>query len=168
MGTLYVATNYAEPNSGTTGPTPAAVSATITTPKTMLQVATPSTQKIKVVEWGVSFDNTTVNTPARVELVETGAIAATVTSRTPSLWDDPLGPTSLCVGGSALTGFTATAEGTVTATRTFDSQMVPTSGQYIKQFPLGREPVIPVSRFLRIRAAAAAAVNIVCYIVWEE
>jgi hypothetical protein len=39
---------------------------------------------------------------------------------------------------------------------------------FVKQFPLGREPEVAVSSFLRIRVTAAAAVNAVCYIVWTE
>ena len=162
-GTLFAVYNGALPT------TAALVKVTTGTAiKTMLQVATPSTVTIKVVEWGISFDGSAAATPIEVELIQTD-VAATVTAVTPepyNLVSDA--PASLCVGGTAATGYTASAEGTITATRILDAQLISPTNQYVKQFPLGREPFIPVSKFLRIRVTAAAAVNAYCYIVWEE
>jgi hypothetical protein len=50
----------------------------------------------------------------------------------------------------------------------FDAQLVAPTGQYVKQFPLGREPFVPVSHFLRLRVTAPAAVNALAYIIWSE
>ena len=135
--------------------------------KTLLQVATPSTTSIRVIEWGISFDGSAAATPIKVELLQTD-VAATVTSLTPTLWGDPNAPASLCVGGTSATGYTGSAEGTITATRMFDPQLIAPTSQYVKQYPLGREPWVPVSKFLRVRVTAGAAVNAYCYIVWEE
>lgn len=135
--------------------------------KTMLQVATPSTTALRIVAWGISFDGSAAATPIRCELIQTD-VAATVTSATPTLWSDPNGAASLCAGGTALTGFTASAEGTITATREFDVQMVAPTDKYAYEFSLGREPQVPVSKFLRIRVTAAAAVNAYCWIRWAE
>jgi hypothetical protein len=33
---------------------------------------------------------------------------------------------------------------------------------------LGREPEVPVSKFLRVRTTASQAQNAYCYIIWEE
>jgi hypothetical protein len=49
----------------------------------------------------------------------------------------------------------------------FDTQFVAPTNQYVKQFPLGREPVIELSKFGRIRVTAGAAVNAYCYMVVE-
>lgn len=135
--------------------------------KTLLQVATPSTRTIRVIEWGISFDGSSAATPGKVELIETD-VAATVTSVTPTKFNDPNAPASLCVGGASATGHTATAEGTITATRLLDYQLIAPTSQYIKQFPLGRECEVAVSKFLRIRVTFGTAVNAVCYCVWEE
>jgi hypothetical protein len=62
----------------------------------------------------------------------------------------------------------AITEGTTTAARVFDAQLLPPTAPYVKQFPLGREPEVPISKFLRIRTTAPAAVNAVCYLIWEE
>lgn len=138
--------------------------------KTMLQIATPSTRAIKVVEWGISFDGSAAATPIRCELLQTD-VAATVTAHVAAgvqPYEDSGAPASLMTLGTSATGYTATAEGTITATRHGDLQFIPPTGQYVKQWPLGREFEVPVSKFLRVRVTAGAAVNAYCYVVWAE
>jgi hypothetical protein len=159
---LYFAANGVSP---TTAAQIAVTTGTVI--KSLMQVATPATTGILITEWGVSFDGSAAATPIKVELLQTD-VAATVTSVTPTLWGDPNAPASLCVGGASATGHTATAEGTITAVRMFDVQFIAPTNQYIKQYPLGREPEVPVSKFLRIRVTAGAAVNAYAYIIWEE
>jgi hypothetical protein len=158
---LYWAHNGAAPT------TAAAVKVTTgTSIKTLLQVATGSAVPIAVIEWGVSFDGSAAATPIAVELIQTD-VAATVTSFTPQNYDNYTS-TSQCPGGTALTGYSASAEGTITATRYADLQLIAPTNQYVKQWPLGREFDLPVSKFLRIRVTAAAAVNAYCYVIWQE
>lgn len=159
---LYIAFNGVPPTTAAQVPV-----TTGTAIKTLLQIGVPSTRDIRIVEAGVSFDGSAAATPIKVELIETD-VAATVTSVTPTKFDDPNAPVSLCAGGTALTGHTATAEGTITAVRVFDAQLVAPSAGYLKQFPLGREPGGNVSKFVRIRVTAPAAVNAYAYIIWEE
>ena len=89
--------------------------------KTMLQVATPSTRQIQLIAWGFSVDDPP-GADAVVELLQTD-VAATVTAHVASGIQplDPNGTPSLCVGGTALTGYTASVEGATTASRTFDT-----------------------------------------------
>ncbi|WP_431903615.1 hypothetical protein [Nonomuraea sp. bgisy101] len=143
---------------------------TTTAIKTLLQIATPSTRSIKVVEWGISFDGSSAAAPIRCELIQTD-VAATVTAHVAAgvqPYDDPNAPASLMTLGAAATGYTATAEGAITATRTGDVQLIAPTTQFVRQFPLGREFRVPVSKFLRVRVLAAAAVNAYTYVVWEE
>jgi hypothetical protein len=163
MGKLYIAANGAEPTTASR-----VVVATGTAVKTLLQIATPVTTPITVIEWGISFDGSAAAAPGTVELMGTDVAATGGTSLTPSLYDDPFAPPSLCVGGAALTCFSPTGEGTIAAVRSFDVQLVAPTNQYVKQFPLGREPQMPVSKFLRIRVKFAATVNAICYVIWEE
>ncbi len=138
--------------------------------KTLLQIATPSTKGITVVQYAISFDGSAAATPIRVELIETD-VAATVTAYAASgviKLSHPDAEASLVTLGTAASGYTASAEGTITATRVLDVQFVPPTGSYIALWPLGREPVIPVSKFLRIRVTAAAAVNAYASVTWEE
>lgn len=163
--TLYWAANGAMPT------TAALVTVTTgTVIKTLLQIATPSTSSIKVVEWGISFDGSAAATPIKCELIQTD-VAATVTAHVAAgvqPYDDSNQPASLMTLGTAATGYTASAEGTITATRYADLQQVAPTNQYVKQWPLGREFQLPISKFLRVRVTAGAAVNAYTYVVWDE
>lgn len=157
------------------GPTPTTAAlvavATGTSIKTLLQVKPGSTRPLKIIEWGISFDAAAAAAPVRVELIEAD-VAATVTAHVAAdlhkLDADAVAmgdPTTDAVSvGTAATGYTASAEGTITAVRLFDAQMVSPAGQYVKQFPLGREPVIKPALFGRIRVHAPATVNAICYV----
>lgn len=151
-----------------------AVVTTGTVIKTLLQVKPSATIVAKIVEWGISFDGSAAATPIKCELLETD-VAATVTASVANdivkldaaalAGGDPT--TNLIPVGTTSTGYTASAEGTITAVRMFDAQLVAPTNQYIKQFPLGREPIIQISKFARIRVTAGAAVNAYCYMTIE-
>jgi hypothetical protein len=97
-------------------------------------------------------------------------VAATVTSYTPQLYADPNVVASLCVGGTSATGTAASAEGTITSSRIFDSfQVSPTQG-FIWQYPLGREPQVAISKFLRLRALGFTSdtPNAIPSVLWRE
>lgn len=150
-------------------PSPTATSAVSGTVKTILQVK-PGAGKIRIVEWGYTFDSTPT-APVRVELVETGTIFATVTTIGSGIrpYNDSTGPASAAVAGTAATGFNASAEGTITASRLFGYQY--DTGLYFKQqLPLGRESEVNAASSLRIRATPTVSVasNMACYIIWEE
>lgn len=140
--------------------------------KTLLQVAPSSGNPIIVKEWGISFDGSAAATPIAVELVDTFLIAATVTAYVandvqPFLRSADVGAASVTLG-TAASGYTASAEGTVVATRHGDVQLIAPTNQYVKQFPLGMEYFIPGGHFLRVRVTAAAAVNAWCYVVFQD
>ena len=149
-----------------------AVVTTGTAIKTLLQVKPSATIAIKIVEWGISFDGSAAATPIKCELLETD-VAATVTAAVANdltKYDaDAIAggdqTTNLIQVGTTSTGYTATAEGTITAVRMFDVQLIAPTNQYVKQFPLGREPIIQVSKFARIRVTAGAAVNAYAYVL---
>lgn len=139
--------------------------------KTMLQLKPFNT--IKIVEWGISFDGSAAATPIKVELLDTGTVFGTVTAsadadvtKLGSVEDAVASVAGLTLGTSA-TGYTCTSEGSITAVRMFDSQLVAPTNQYVKQFPLGREPKGIIGNAIRIRVTAAAAVNALCYITFE-
>lgn len=150
-------------------PTTAAMPAvtTGTAIKTMLQVQAPSDSPFQVIGWSVSFDGA----PAAIkcELIDTYLIAATVTAHI-AAGVQPFGPdrnASSIILGTAATGYTATAEGTITQTRYGDLQII-SSNQYFPLEPLGREFWVDPSHNLRIRVTAAVAVNVWCYVLIEQ
>ena len=144
--------------------------------KTLQQIASPSTRQIRLIEWGFTLDAAPATTgTGHVELVDCN-VAATVTayvaSGMPNL--DPNGPPSLCAVGTALSGYTGSAEGSITATRMFDAKEVAgvSNGAdpltYNRTFMPGYQPIVAVSRFLRTRCTFSAAVNIITWIIWDE
>jgi hypothetical protein len=84
-------------------------------------------------------------------------------------YNDATGSSSQASAGTAATGFNASAEGTITASRLL-AQTFDTATYFKQQFPLGREPEIQSGNALRIRATpnTAAATTVLCYVIWEE
>lgn len=148
--------------------------ATVTTGtaiKTMLQVKPGSTQILKIIAWGISFDGSTAATPGKVELIETD-VAATVTASAAAditkcdaealLAGDPT--TNIFAVGTTSTGYTSTSEGSITTVRNLAGPaLIAPTNQYEIQFPLGQEPVIQPGKFARIRVTFGTAVNAYCW-----
>lgn len=145
--------------------------ATGTAIKTLLQIK--PFNPCKIVEWGVSFDNNTANTPGKVELIETD-VAATVTAfvdaditKYANVGDVAAASVAGLTLSTTASGYTATAEGTITAVRTLDMQLLPPTGPYVKQFPLGREPIVQIGKFGRIRVTFGTTVNAWAYLLLD-
>lgn len=139
--------------------------------KTLLQIRPFNI--VKIVEWGISFDGFAAAQPIKVELLDTGTVFATVTAsadadiaKMESVEQAVASVAGLTLGTSA-TGYTASAEGSITAVRMFDVQFIAPTNQYVKQFPLGREPKCVIGNSVRIRVTAPAAVNAYCYMVLD-
>ncbi|MFB6937592.1 hypothetical protein [Streptomyces chartreusis] len=158
-------------------PTTAAQQAvtTGTTIKTMLQLATPSTTQIQILEWGFSLDDPP-GADGVVELLQTD-VAATVTAHVAATGVvnlDPNGPTTLLTMGTSATGYTASAEGSITATRMFDPvSLSSVSGEsglcYVRTFMPDDRPTVAVSRFLRIRATTpTTAADMRCWVTFQQ
>jgi len=158
---------------GAAGTTAAPVAVTTGTAiKTLIQFKPSATIAAKIVEWGISFDGSAAATPGKVELMESD-VAATVTALAAAditkydgdalAGGDPT--TNLIQVGTTSTGFTASSEGTTTVSRMFDLQLLPPTGPYVKQFPLGREPILQVGKFARIRVTFGTAINAYCYMI---
>jgi len=165
---LYLIANGPMPTTSVLAP----VALTAATLKTLLQIKPFNIARI--VEWGISFDGSAAATPVKVELIETD-VAATVTASVdadcvklgPGVADQAVASVAGLTLGTSATGYTASAEGSTTASRLLDVQLVAPTSQYVKQFPLGREPVIQIAKFGRIRANAPAGVNAYCYMILD-
>jgi hypothetical protein len=147
--------------------------ATGTSIKTMLQLAAPATRKLTVLAWGWSIDQAE---NGQIELLETGTVAATVTAHVAS-GVQPLDagiPASLLTLGTAATGYTASAEGTITASRMFDHVIVEATASGSQQctdekvFTPAERPVVSVSSFLRVRAKMNTTTNMLCWVAVAE
>lgn len=145
--------------------------------KTMLQIATPSTRQVVVTGWGMTFDDPP-GADSIFELIETD-VAATVTAHVASGLVKLLPgiPASLLTLGVSATGYTASAEGTPTATRSFDmlamSSVSAEAGPFLTFYrnfeQTGIPPVVDISKFLRVRATTpTTAVDMRCFVDIEE
>lgn len=171
MGTLYLVQNVAVPTGN-----PNLGQLTSASLYTQLQVqATSGNPPIRVVEWGVSFNGSALAAGFPCDLVDTFAIAATVTSfgtndvmvfnpDTPAQ-SGTSGPPLSC--STTASGFLSSAEGTITSIRVFDSQVVEPIGGYYKQFPLGREPLLTTNHNLRVRVRGDGTTRCVAYVIFE-
>lgn len=162
MRNTYITFNGAMPGAAALVPI-----TTGTTIKTLLQILPVG--PLRVIEWGISFDGSAAATPIRCELVHTAQVAATVTAHAATAvqpYNDPNLPAANVTLSTTGTGFTASAEGTVTTTRYGDIQLIAPTNQYVKQWPLGEEFQVPAAGILRVRVTATAAVNAYCYIVF--
>jgi hypothetical protein len=142
--------------------------------KTMLQLATPATRQIQLLEWGWSSDDPP-GADGVIELLQTD-VAATVTAHVAAGVQnlDPNGAASLLSLGTSATGYTASAEGSTTASRVFDVvSLSSVSGEsslsYVRQWMPDARPIIPISKFLRVRATTpTTAVDLRCWVVFQE
>lgn len=127
----------------------------------------------RIVEWGISFDGSAAATPIIVELLDTGTVFGTVTAYADAdimKMDGVEGAVASVAGltlGTTSSGYTCTSEGSITAVKIFDAQLVAPTNQYVKQFPLGREPKLIIGNAARVRVKAGAAVNAIAYMVVE-
>lgn len=141
--------------------------------KTMLQVQPPSTRGIAVVAFGVEF-LTVLTAPVTVELVDTSTVAATVTAHVAAgvqPYDARSDTTAVSqvTLGTAATGYTASAEGSVTSTRIGKVKVVPSgAAEWEWEWSQGREWWVPPSHNLRIRMTTATAVTAFCWVLWDE
>lgn len=174
---LYLFANAAVATSA--APTPVATGAAI---KTLLQLTPKSlgtttlpggvvtgVGRVKIKEWGISFNGSAAGTPVKVELLETNGYA-TVTAavaRDVMKFDNYYAPDPDLWFGTNETGYNASNEGTPGYSRLFDLQYVAPTNQYVKQYPLGLEPVLFGGFNLRIRVTAAATVDAYCYVLFE-
>ena len=128
--------------------------------KTLLEIATPSTMRATLIQWWVEFEGLVVtDSPIKVELVRAsaGITGATITA---VKYDD------FAPAANVTVKHTATAEGT--PTDVLEPHNVHPQAGILIQYPLGREPKIPVSGFMRLRVTAAVSVQAVAGMVWEE
>jgi hypothetical protein len=137
-----------------------------TTAITVIQVAVPTTTVIDIVRaWGGQGSSTTSAATA-LGLVRKTA-AATVTARTPDLLTDGM-QASKCIGGTALTGITATVEGT-DATNYLWHEGLNVVGNGALYLPVPEERIsLGPSDIIGLKHSVAPAGNWIHGVTWLE
>jgi len=168
---LYMAWNSAQSLSTTA--TRAGVATGINS-KTMLQIATPSTRKLKVVRWGVRFESAPTAI-VRCELRQSNVAATGLTAHVAAgitAYDDAEAPASLVTLGTGATGWGAAGTGTENApsvVRPLDEWIAPIGvSWYDYEWSLGREADVAVSTFVQVRMTTATTITAQCYVIWQE
>lgn len=162
----FIAWNGAAPTTAALAPV-----TTGTAIKTLLQLAPPATLDADLLGWGVSFDGASFGTKIKCELVETDVAATGGTAHVAAGLVKTVGPSDLASQmtlGTGATGFSFGTEGTTTASRLLDYQLIDQSAAYSFYWPLGNYPKIQPAKFLRVRVTATVAVNAVCWILYGE
>lgn len=147
--------------------------------RTMLQLKPATGVVLRPIAWGCSFDGFAAALPGTVELIETD-VAATLTTAFVAAdiqpYGDPNAPANTAGSGGIPLNLATTAssfasaagtEGSITATRMADVQLVAPTNQYVYQWPLGREFECTPQKFLRIRMTFGTTVNAYCFIIFE-
>lgn len=137
--------------------------------KTMLQIKA-GVLPLKIWKWGLDFDGTGT-APIKCELVHTGTVGATITQHV-AAGIQPYGPeqhaSTVDISSTTASGYTASAEGTITTTRYGSlNSVLPGNGDR-NEWSLSREFWVPAGGVVRIRATATVAANMACYMLWEE
>lgn len=137
--------------------------------KVAIQLATPAGQQIRLVEWGISWSGSAAGTPTFCELVQNGT-ASTCSSAHSTTTIQPIGDSATACPltmGTTSTGYGNGAITSATPDKYFDIQQIAPTGQYVKQWPLGREPVMIASKYCQLRVNTAATLTATAYIVFE-
>jgi hypothetical protein len=148
--------------------------ATGTSIKTMLQLKAGAGKGLRITGWGYSID-TEQAAAGTIELVKTD-VAATVTAFAAgdvTALSTPSAASSLSLGVAA-SGYTGSAEGSITATDMFDAVRLPVSTTaaqhmtYAKSFTKDELPYLPAGGILRVRATLGTSAGMICWISWIE
>lgn len=160
---LYFMGTFATPTTGSVVGVTTGTSATV-----LFQLATPSTKQISLVEYGVSFTGAPAGATLDLRETSTTSVTTHLTSGTITAYGPPGANASGCTGYWLTAGNTNAVAPVATTTQIYDAQLLSTN-TYVKQFPLGREPMVPVSAFLICTITVpTTSVTALGYLVWRE
>lgn len=138
--------------------------------KCAIQLEVPSTLRVQILEWGVSFDGTTGS--ANIELVQASAASTMSTAHTTSTvvaqGTDGTATSRLTYGTTADTGYGNGAITTNTTEITFDKAYIPLTSAYFKMWPLGDQPMSDTTKWVQLRINTTATANGIAYIRFRE
>ncbi len=147
--------------------------------RTMMQLRFATGVIARPIAWGCSFDGSAAATPGQIELIEVD-VAATMSTAYAAADIQPYGdanaPANTAGAGgvplnlsTTTSGFATAAvtEGTPTASRMADLQMVAPTNQYVYTWPLSREFECKPQSYLRVRVTFGTTINMYCFIIFE-
>lgn len=166
MSSQYVAFNGAV--DATTGMMAAGTSYT-TGAKCAIQIATLSTNRIRVIEYGASGSGTPGSTKTLITLAQ-AATASTMSNAHSTSTITPTGDDATACPLTMDTTHCGYGTGTITSTTTdrqFAGALIDPAEHYEKQFPLGRDFIVAPSKFLQLRINTGATNTVLAYVIFE-
>jgi hypothetical protein len=145
-----------------------------TSVKTFLQLKAGTGKGLIITGWGYSLD-TEQAAAGTIELLKTD-VAATVTAFVAgdvTALATPSTASTLSLG-TAASGYTASAEGSITATDMYDAIKLPVSTTtgphmtYNRLFGKDERPYLPAGGILRVRATTGTSAGLICWVSWIE
>jgi hypothetical protein len=137
--------------------------------KVAIQIATLSTGRVRIIEWGAIGFGTAGGSKTLMTLAQASA-ASTCTSAHSTATITPTGDDTTACPLTMSTTTCGYGTGTIT-TNTTDRQFAAVgldpAEHYEKQFPLGRDYIVAPSKFLQLRINTAATNTLLCYVVFE-
>lgn len=166
---IFVAYNHAF--SATTDVS-AGTSYTSGTARCAIQLDVPTTMRLQILEWGISFDGSAAGTPGIVELAQASAASTMSTAHTNgtvlAIGLDGAATSRLNYGTTSDTGY---GNGTITSNTTelvFDKQYIAPTNQFVRVWPLGEQPMCDTDSFVQLRVKTATTANAIAYIKFRE
>jgi hypothetical protein len=140
--------------------------------KCAIQLDVPTTMRLQILEWGVSFDGSTSATPATVELVQASVASTMSTAHTNAtvlaVGMDGAATSRLNYGTTSDTGYGNGAITSNTTELSFDRQYIAPTNQYVRMWALGEQPMCDADSFVQLRINTTATVNALAYIRFRE
>lgn len=137
--------------------------------KVAIQVASPSTNRLRIIEVGSVGFGTAGGTKYQLSLAQAGT-ATTCTAAHSATSVAPTGDDSTAWPGSFSTATTAYGITGITSTTTDRQYMgiaLDPAEHYEKQWPLGRDYVVQPSKFLQLRINTQATFLVLCWVEVE-
>jgi hypothetical protein len=137
--------------------------------KVAIQIATLSTGRIRVIEWGLSGSGTAGGAKTLATLAQ-AATASTMTSAHSTSTITPTGDDATACPLTMDTTHCGYGVGAITSTTTdrqYAAALLDPAEHYEKQFPLGRDFIVAPSKFLQLRINTAATNTLLAYVVFE-
>lgn len=142
------------------------------TARVAIQLDVPTTMRLQILEWGVSFDSSAAGTPGIVELAQASAASTCSTAHTSAtvlaVGLDGAATSRLNYGAATDTGYGNGSITTNTTELVFDKQYIAPTNQFVRLWPLGEQPMCDADSFVQLRIKTAVTANALAYIRFRE
>ena len=131
------------------------------TQETLIQIVAAANHRVKVLEWGIFFDDSDVDAVPVAVVLQRQSDAGTSGANTPTKNDDSLAETLLTTARDACTVEPTSGD-------VVDMILCHPQTGFVRQYRVGEEVIVGGGDRVGVRATAPAGVNARAYIRFEE